>query len=163
MDFSAGREEHLRHWFCAFGRKEENKPWHWAGIIISMTDVMTLPLVLLLCLQQCVSLGYFLTKAEVTEPSWSRGTQDLTRFFLLRVKRTLNSNLLFYPVRSGKNPSKSRDSCVEGWMWLWGNQGTENSPNLTHTAPNTAENTGFDLRLWKRLPNLETTNKNVGL
>lgn len=96
MDFRAGREENLRRWFCAFGRKQENKHWHWAGIVTSMTDIMTLPLMLVLCLQQCVSLGYHLTKVVATESFWSKGTQGLTQFFLLRVKRTLNSDLLFF-------------------------------------------------------------------
>lgn len=64
-----------------------------------MTDIMALALVLVLCLQHCVSLGYPLTKVVVTESSWAKGTQDLTQFFLLRITRTLNSDPLFYPVR----------------------------------------------------------------
>lgn len=42
-----------------------------------------------------------------------RDSKDLTQFFLLRVRRALNSNLLFYPVSSGKNPGA--DSWVEEW------------------------------------------------
>lgn len=118
MDFRAGREENLRRWFCAFGRKQENKHWLWAGIVTSMTDIMTLPLMLVLCLQQCVSLGYHLTKVVATESFWSKGTQGLTQFFLLRVKRMLNSDLLFCPVRSAKNPRAEIHGWKNGCDWM---------------------------------------------
>lgn len=47
-------------------------------------------------------------------------------------------------------------------LTVW-NQSTENSQNLMHAGPNTAENIGFGLRPWKRLPAIETISKNMNL
>lgn len=48
-------------------------------------------------------------------------------------------------------------------FFLWEIQAQENSPNLVHAGPNTAENAGLDLRPWKRLPALENRSKDVDL
>lgn len=44
-----------------------------------------------------------------------------------------------------------------------GNQGTESSQNSVHMGPDLEMSTEFDMRPWKRLPDIETISKNVDL
>lgn len=115
MDLRAGREEKLRHWF--FESKEINTDTELAS---------SLPWQISQHFHSCSCFvfssgwvwGYHLTKVWVTESSWSKGTQDLIQLFLLRVKRALNSDLLFYPVRSGKNPRAEMNGWENGCDWV---------------------------------------------